>query len=252
MRPAGTPIKVKAKRNWRPHVIYVRTLIALGVLLTLVLVVVLILNALTGRAQLSQLAWIYEADISQLRLSFSSFAPICIAPTVVSIVVSLWWDQLDMAFRILQPFISMSQGPTSITKGAGLTYRSKSWAGAAIKAGRNKHWVLLMIAIGSVLARVLTVSMPALFERKPHNVNQQVSFAITLEIRQTPIVFEFDGIQDSTNTVADQVLGELYLDASKIGFMAQAYTSPSTVPHYPGRMGVGALYRWISPVIPVC
>jgi hypothetical protein len=139
MQHEGTPFKVKAKRNWRPRVIHARMLTTLGVLLTIILVAVLVLNAFSGRAQLSQVAWIYEADISRLGLSFSSFAPISIAPTVISIMVSLWWDQLDMAFRILQPFISMSHGPTSINRGAGLTYRSKSWVGAATKAGRNKH-----------------------------------------------------------------------------------------------------------------
>jgi hypothetical protein len=72
-----------------------------------------------------------------------------------------------------------------------------------------------MIAIGSVLAQILTVSMSALFERKPHNVDRQVSFANTLELRQTLILSEFDGRQSLSNTVVDQVLNKLYLDASK-------------------------------------
>ncbi|KAI4711764.1 hypothetical protein J4E89_003206 [Alternaria sp. Ai002NY15] len=58
---------------------------------------------------------------------------------------------------ILQPYFAMSQRPTPITNGAGLTYRSKTWAGAAIKAARNKHWMLFLVATGSVLCQILNV-----------------------------------------------------------------------------------------------
>lgn len=189
-------------------------LLSLGVFLALVLVAVLILNAFSGRALLSQSAFIFEADVSNLGLSFSSFAPISIAPTVISIVVGLWWDQLDSTFRILQPFISMSRGPTPINAGAGLTYRSKSWVGAAIKAGRNKHWVLFMVAIGSVLAQVLTVSMSALFERESRNVVQQMTVPRNLEIRQVPLIARINttGALAAENPAVD-VLDTLYLDA---------------------------------------
>lgn len=129
-------------------------LFALSSLLTLVAVAILIMNTFSTRSRLHQLAFIYEADVSKLGLSFSTFAPISIAPTVISIAIGLWWDQLDSTFRILQPYIAMSRQPTPIRHGAGLTYRSKTWAGAAIKAARNKHWLLFMIALGSVFCQL--------------------------------------------------------------------------------------------------
>ncbi|OAL03368.1 hypothetical protein IQ06DRAFT_324071 [Phaeosphaeriaceae sp. SRC1lsM3a] len=207
------PIKVKAKRNWRPRVIQARMLAMLGVLLILVLVAVLILNVYSARSQLSQRAFIFEADVTRFRLSFSSFAPISIAPTLVSIMVGLWWDQLDSTFRILQPFISMSKGPTPIKTGAGLTYRSKSWVGAAFKAGRNRHWVLFLIATGSVLAQVLTVSMSALFERESRSVSRDVSVPRNLELRQVPLIMQANLTSDINPAI--QVLDNLYLDAPK-------------------------------------
>ena len=164
---------------------------------------------------MSQLAFIYEADVSKLKLSFSTFAPISIAPTVISIMVGLWWDQLDSTFRVLQPFISMSRGPTPICDGAGLTYRSKSWVGAAIKAGRKRHWVLLMVSIGSILAQVLTVSMSALFEREARNVLQQTTIPQDLEMRQVPIITEIPSVRSAASDPALEVLNTLYLDASK-------------------------------------
>jgi hypothetical protein len=196
-------------------VIHKRVLVALGTFLALVMMVVLILNAYSARAQLSQRAFVSEIDISKWRLSFSTFAPISIAPTLISIIVGLWWDQLDSTFRILQPFISMSRGPTPLNKGAGLTYRSKTWMGAAIKAGRNRHWVLLLISIGSVLAQVLTVSMSALFEQEGRSISQQVSVPRNLEMRQVPLITHVNITEDST--VTDPVImavNSLYEDAS--------------------------------------
>ncbi|KAH7070940.1 hypothetical protein FB567DRAFT_211696 [Paraphoma chrysanthemicola] len=213
---ADPPIKVKPRRNWRPTVIHVRMLLALGLFLALVLIAVLVLNAFSARSQLSQLAFIYEADISNFGLSFSTFAPISIAPTVVSIVVGLWWDQLDMTWRVLQPFIAMSRGPTPINTGAGLTYRSKSWMGAAVKAGRNKHWVLLLVAIGSVLAQVLTVSMSALFERQTRTVTQELSLPRSLELRQNPLSSGVNLAGDlKPANPAMEITDQLYTDISK-------------------------------------
>jgi hypothetical protein len=128
-------------------------LFALFCFLIMILVTVLVLNAFSAESRLSQLAFVYEADVSKFGLSVSTFAPISIAPTVVSIAIGLWWGELDTTFRTLQPYISMSGQPTPIRKGAGLTYRSKTWVGAAIKAARNKHWMLFMVAMGSVLCQ---------------------------------------------------------------------------------------------------
>ncbi|RAR01866.1 hypothetical protein DDE82_006204 [Stemphylium lycopersici] len=208
---------IKAKRDWRPRVIHLRTLVALGILLISIVTAILTLNAFSIHSRLSQAGFTYEADISRLNLSFPTFAPISIAPTVASIVIGLWWDQLDMTFRILQPYISMSQGPTPINAGAGLTYRSKSWVGAALKAARYKHWVLLLVTTGSVLSQVLTVSMSALFERTSTTIARNVTLHQSLEIRRNPLISEI-GIEQETRypyEVPMSVLGGTYLNVRK-------------------------------------
>jgi hypothetical protein len=192
-------------------------LFALSSLLTLVAIAILILNSFSAKSRLHQVAFIYEANVSKLGLSFSTFAPISIAPTVISIAIGLWWDQLDSTFRILQPYIAMSRQPTPIRNGAGLTYRSKTWAGAAIKAARNKHWLLFMIALGSVFCQIrkttaspmidvhktdmlintVTVSMSALFERQATNVSRSIILERILEIRQIPITTEIRTVSSS-------------------------------------------------------
>jgi hypothetical protein len=212
-------------------------LFALGIFLILVLAAVITLNTLSSQSRLSQLAFIYEADVSKLGLSFRTFAPISIAPTLVSIVIGLWWDQLDMTLRILQPYISMSRQPTTIARGAGLTYRSKTWVGAAAKAARNKHFILFMITVGSVLCQVckkssqnfvahstnsnrtVTVSMSALFERQAANVLQSASLTRTLSLRQAPIITKIGMIEAVTDGRPLQhvweVLDTMYSDPPK-------------------------------------
>ncbi|KAF2850524.1 hypothetical protein T440DRAFT_479216 [Plenodomus tracheiphilus IPT5] len=207
---------VKMKNDWRPRVIQIRMLLGLCLLLAAIMSVILVLNAFSIQSRLSQTAFVYEVDISKLGASFSTFAPISIAPTITSITIGLWWDQLDSTFRVLQPYISMARGPTPIYAGAGLTYRSKSWVGAAIKAARFKHWTLLMITLGTILAQVLTVSMSALFERKATSVAQNVTLYPNLEIRETPLVSEVHIDEGERPYIAPMtILNELYLDASK-------------------------------------
>jgi hypothetical protein len=141
--------KTKKVRNWRPRAIRLKNLFALGIFLALIVAAISILYSFSSGSRLHQKAFTYEADLSRFGLRTSTFVPFSIAPNVVSIIIFLWWDQLDMTFRLLQPYISMSRSPTPFSCGAGLTYRSKSWVGAAIKATRHRHWVLFFVAVGS-------------------------------------------------------------------------------------------------------
>ena len=151
-------------------------LFALSFFLVVVVIGILVMNGFSARSRLIAPAFIYEANMSKLGLSFTTFAPISTVPTLISIAVGLWWDQLDMTFRILQPYIAMSRRPTPMRNGAGLTYRSKTWAGAAIKAARNRHWMLLMIATGSVLCQIrmmfrLSTAFTLLTDLQSHGVH---------------------------------------------------------------------------------
>ena len=57
-----------------------------------------------------------------------------------------------------------------------------------------------MVAIGSTLCQVLTVSMSALFERHTDNVSHEMSMNRTLQMRQYPLVTEV-GSNYGTNGV---------------------------------------------------
>ncbi|PVH96556.1 hypothetical protein DM02DRAFT_115979 [Periconia macrospinosa] len=203
-----------------------RYLFALGLFLALITVALLVLVTFSSRSQLYQKAFVYQADLSKFGLSISTFAPISIAPTIISIIISLWWDQIDLTFRLLQPYIAMSRSPTPVSSSSGITYRSKTWIGAVIKAARHRHWILCFVAIGTTLSQVLTVSMSALFERKPHNVLSRVNLNRTLETRQMPVIttidqtgwpFEWDDVYAATKldkTVRWDITEPLYQNSS--------------------------------------
>ena len=172
----------------------------------------MVLNAFSTQSRLSQKAFIYEADISKLGLSFSTFAPISIAPTVISVLIGLWWDQLDSTFRILQPYIAMSRRPAPIRNGAGLTYRSKTWIGAAIKAASNKHSSYVFANSTTV-----TVSMSAIFERQSTNVVHPIKLQRALEERTLPIITTHRVVNDiwsgaKPDLLPWKVLNELLLN----------------------------------------
>jgi hypothetical protein len=182
-----------------------RNLFALCSFLLLVLATVLILNTFATSSKL----FVYETDLSRFGLKISTFTPISIAPAIISVAITLWWDQVDATFRLLQPYIAMKE-PTPIYRGAGLTYRSKTWFGAAIKAAKHQHWLLFMVAMGSTLCQVLTVSMSALFERHMDHVSQQVSLNKTLQMRRYPVITEIDTSQGVPGKHVAMVVDQMF------------------------------------------
>jgi hypothetical protein len=82
-----------------------------------------------------------------------SFTPFSIIPTSLAIILGLWWDSLDRAFRRVQPYASMSKSPVQFSRGAGVTYQSSYWLWATGKAAKNKHWLLAFVTLGSFLAQ---------------------------------------------------------------------------------------------------
>ncbi|KAL1641395.1 hypothetical protein SLS58_006096 [Diplodia intermedia] len=86
----------------------------------------------------------------------------------------------------------MAGGPTRLRSGANLSYQSSYWIAAAIKAARNRHWVLFLVTLGTSLSPILTISMSALFERSTGTVVHSAEIPRHLELRTVPFLFETD------------------------------------------------------------
>lgn len=111
-------------------------------------------------SQLYQTFFVYEKSIEVSGSKIPTIAPFSIIPTLVGVGLGLWWGALDERFRHLQPYTSMSRGPTPFSRGAGVSYQSSRWIMAAGKAAVNKHWLLCLVTLGTFLSQICKASPP--------------------------------------------------------------------------------------------
>ena len=84
----------------------------------------------------------------------ADIAPYSITPTLLAIIVKLWWGALESTFRRLQPFIAMTRRPTRASEGVTLSYANTFMLWASWKAKKNRHWLLALITLGAFLTEV--------------------------------------------------------------------------------------------------
>lgn len=127
-------------------------LAGLAAFLAVLLIAVAVLKKFANKADLDQAVFTYQIDLDKLG-HLGKFAPFSLIPTILGITLGLWWNELDRSLKYLQPYVSMSRSPTEISRGAGVTYESSHWLWAAIKAAKNKHWLLSLVTLGTLLAQ---------------------------------------------------------------------------------------------------
>lgn len=145
---SGIPITT----NWTPLVLRLQTLTALGLYLVTLLITVLVLYHFAQKSSLYRSAFVYEAKIPVFGVH--TLTPFSLLPSLLAVVVGLWWGSVDVAFRRLQPYLSMAEAPQPLEHGARLSYQSSYWVWAAFKAASKKHWFLLLVSAGTSLSPV--------------------------------------------------------------------------------------------------
>jgi hypothetical protein len=130
---------------------------------------------LLGFAQISELRQDFFTYRKKLHFlgSAPSFSPFSIIPTLLSMIISWWWSSIDSMCRALQPYLSMSHQPRKPSQGIGLTYVSSFWLWASVKAGKNQHWLLVLITFTTFLLQI----------RKPHVIVRFRQRRLTIEQR---------------------------------------------------------------------
>ncbi|KAF2466614.1 uncharacterized protein BDR25DRAFT_293541 [Lindgomyces ingoldianus] len=209
---ASDNFKSATKISWIPRVLHLRTLLVLVFYLISLTVGLAILKHYADLSKLYQTAFVYQASFSVFNKRLSTSAPYSIVPTIFAVAIGLWWDSLDKTFRTLQPYISLSKRSRSIAEGAGLSYQSSYWTWAAVKAAKNKHWLLLILTIGSTLSQVFIISMSALFEREPENTLIPGAAFRTIELRQVPQIDNVLLVPGYPKAFAAQVMSKAYSD----------------------------------------
>ncbi|KAJ5103832.1 hypothetical protein N7532_004361 [Penicillium argentinense] len=202
--------------NGTPALFRLPALLSLSLVLVVVVIGVSVLYHFAQTSGLYEKAFVYQVQISFINNGLSSVAPFAMIPTVIATGIGLWWSAMDDNFRRLQPFIAMSKGSPSVSRGAGLSYRSSFWLWACAKAALNKHWLLAFLTLGSSLSPVFTTTMSALFDRGPGVVSQPVTLNRTLELRQIPLVFPASQslYPGSSNDYTAGIIADLYSNLS--------------------------------------
>lgn len=147
------------KTRFAPHAISILPALRLrnlGFLLLYalgLLVAIVTLRQFARRSGLHQAFFTYRISI-KLFGKANTLSPLTIIPTLLSIVIALWWESLDATCRAVQPFISMLRGKTRPSQGAGLSYASSFWLAVCIKALLNQHWLLLLVTATTFVLQI--------------------------------------------------------------------------------------------------
>lgn len=146
--------KSTSKSDWRPFVLRLRTLNIFVLFLGGLMAAVIVLYKYSRNSQLYQTFFVYSTNITVFGSQLSGVAPFPMIPTLLGVVVNLWWGAIDDNARHLQPYLSMSKRSTPISRGVGLSYQSSYGIWAAWKAAVNRHWVLCFITFGTFLCQI--------------------------------------------------------------------------------------------------
>ncbi|CAD0085301.1 unnamed protein product [Aureobasidium mustum] len=177
--------------------------------LLLVTILVALLASLIVLYSMSRTGGIYQsAFVYQLNLPVGTFAPYSILTTLLAILVKLWFGAVSDTLKRLEPYVSATKEPITLSRSVLAEYVNTPIAIAMFKAVKHSHWTLALIGLGAfateackqnstssetallILDVLVTVGMSALWDRetrimdRPHNISRQY------ELRYVPRIFE--------------------------------------------------------------
>ncbi|KAJ8117434.1 hypothetical protein OPT61_g1379 [Boeremia exigua] len=138
------------------------------------------------RSELHQAFFTYRANVT-LFGNTNTISPFAIIPTILAVVIAMWWESIDSTCRSVQPYISMYKGAETPLRSTGLSYASSFWLWVSFKALRNRHWLLSLVAATTFSIQVFTIAMSALFDSGTGTISLPVTISPTLELRQVPL-----------------------------------------------------------------
>jgi len=96
-------------------------------------------------------------DVS--KTSVIVMAPWSIISTLMAVVLKVWWSSFDQTFRRLEPYLAMTQGPISTSKGTGLSYINYLSFWVVGKAVWNRHFRIVLVATVAMLCEIREYSL---------------------------------------------------------------------------------------------
>ncbi|CRG92554.1 hypothetical protein PISL3812_09616 [Talaromyces islandicus] len=83
-------------------------------------------------------------------------------PVLLAVVVKQLWSTLEFAVRMLEPYFALSRGNARPEKTLTLDYQGTPYGVVAFQAIFNRHYMVALAGLGSVLSDVLTVTASSL------------------------------------------------------------------------------------------
>jgi Protein of unknown function (DUF3433) len=175
--------------DWRPQSLH-RWMGALLILfLAFIIAILIAMYSISRGTGLHDLALVYQGDIRIGNHSMISLAPYSIIPTLIGVLVKLWWSTIDDTFRRLSPFISMLRRPQKLSDGAALSYVTSPILWITAVAFKRGHWLLVVVTFGAFTTEVLQVTLSALWTRSIGPLTHNIALRQNFEIRTTGHIF---------------------------------------------------------------
>lgn len=146
--------KHKIQSDWRPAVLRGWSGISGLLFVSILMAGIIALFVKAHQAALYQTIFVYQKTFSLGSGVTADLAPYSVLPTLLAVIVKLWWGALDSTFRRLQPYVSMARRPTKAPEGLTLSYIDSVMLWASWKAFKNSHWLLALISMGAFFTEV--------------------------------------------------------------------------------------------------
>ena len=87
------------KTDWRPTVLRGWNGLAILIVFTILIVGLVILYVEAHRSALHQTVFVYEFKFSLENKALTALAPYSIIPTLIAVLIKLWWSALEDTFK---------------------------------------------------------------------------------------------------------------------------------------------------------
>lgn len=172
--------------QWKPVLLSSWAAWCLAIFLAAVLAAVAVLYWISTHDGLYQSAFVYQAAITIGNSTLGTLAPYSIIPTLIAVIIGLWWGAIESVFRVVQPYVAMADGPVFSGRGSGLSYQSSYLVWATFRAARRGHWLLGLVCTGAFFSQIRESSyLRANVPTDRHSDHRNVR---TLAARTFPVV----------------------------------------------------------------
>lgn len=215
--------------TWCPKMLRPTTI---RLFLALLIVIVLVLGVLFGvfhKTAISHSSLGPELNKGYTDRTVAALAPYAVIPTLISLVIMLYWSSMARTISSLQPYVSMARKATPIPQNPS-SFGNITHLCAIGLAAWNREFFLSVVVACAVLSQVckclhglryvchsnafvlVTVTISGLWERNPAFEENSVSVRRSAELRTVPAIFTVavPPILDAEKTNSKAVLSNLF------------------------------------------